>query len=309
MKEHTLILLYHQFDEGKNIQNRPDRKLIVSQNEFCWQLDYLSHNYSFIGISDFVRQKEQGQKAGKNQVIITIDDGHYDNYIYAFPVLKRYSVPAIIYLCTGWINGIEKPWRLDVVSLLQSQTELKFEWKKKEYIFKLNSVKEVQYAYSQLSCLIVHEYDEQRETLLNVLNECGLKKRSNGKLFLSWSDILKMYQAGIEFGAHTITHPLLAQITENQMKKEIFRSVVEIEKKIGFKVEHFAYPYGGENAAQNREFNFCKTIGLKSAVTTQRGICLDDCYQTKLLSLPRLSVNGIWNISEFIEQVRTIANE
>jgi len=45
-----------------------------------------------------------GERMIRGTVAITFDDGYLDNYIYAFPVLKKYNIKATIFLVTDWVE-------------------------------------------------------------------------------------------------------------------------------------------------------------------------------------------------------------
>lgn len=64
---------------------------------------------------------------------------------------------------------------------------------------------------------------------------------------LEWDEIIEMSDYGIEFGAHTLNHPHLPQLTLKEAKKEIVESKALLEKHIGKDVIFFDYPYGEEN--------------------------------------------------------------
>lgn len=66
----------------------------------------------------------------------------------------------------------------------------------------------------------------------------------NGREMLSWREIREMKCAGIDFGAHTISHPDLTKIETSEMEREIAGSKRIIEDKLGSPVLSFAYPYG-----------------------------------------------------------------
>ena len=53
--------------------------------------------------------------------------------------------------------------------------------------------------------------------------------------------------AGHEIGAHTLSHPRLAEISSAQARAEVFDSKARLEDEFGVSVRHFCYPYGNYN--------------------------------------------------------------
>ncbi len=90
----------------------------------------------------------------------------------------------------------------------------------------------------------------------------------NGVEMLSWGEIREMKQAGIDFGAHTITHPDLTLIETSGVLREITGSKEIIENNLGAPVLSFAYPYGRydgrglEIAGRNFECACSDKLGL-----------------------------------------------
>jgi len=64
---------------------------------------------------------------------------------------------------------------------------------------------------------------------------------------LSWNEIKELNDYGIEFGAHTRTHPDLTRIRDAQIESEIAESKSAIENALGSEVKTFAYPFGKFN--------------------------------------------------------------
>jgi peptidoglycan/xylan/chitin deacetylase (PgdA/CDA1 family) len=69
----------------------------------------------------------------------------------------------------------------------------------------------------------------------------------NGRSMLNWNEIREMQRWGIEFGAHTCTHPNLSLIHSHLVKEEVCKSKAIIEDALGTPVSCFAYPYGRYN--------------------------------------------------------------
>ena len=65
---------------------------------------------------------------------------------------------------------------------------------------------------------------------------------------LSWPEIKEMRRFGLDFGAHTVTHPDLTNLPRQQAEREIAESKAEIETQLGNEIGLFAYPYGKHDA-------------------------------------------------------------
>ena len=66
----------------------------------------------------------------------------------------------------------------------------------------------------------------------------------NGLTMLRWNEIRAMHEAGIAFGAHTLTHPDLTQLDDAQIERELRDSQAIIADALGADITTFAYPFG-----------------------------------------------------------------
>ncbi len=62
--------------------------------------------------------------------------------------------------------------------------------------------------------------------------------------YMDWADILALRDAGVEIGAHTLTHPLLDEVPLAQQEREILQSRIYIQAQIDQPVTSFCYPAG-----------------------------------------------------------------
>jgi peptidoglycan/xylan/chitin deacetylase (PgdA/CDA1 family) len=90
-------------------------------------------------------------------------------------------------------------------------------------------------------------------TIFITVGENGTQKNGEripsleGRSMLNWREIQEMKRWGIEFGAHTLTHPDLTRLSRDRMEKEICDSKKIIENILGTPISCFAYPYGRYN--------------------------------------------------------------
>jgi peptidoglycan/xylan/chitin deacetylase (PgdA/CDA1 family) len=61
---------------------------------------------------------------------------------------------------------------------------------------------------------------------------------------LGWSDLERLAGRGVAIGAHTRSHPRLTTLTAAGLDDEIDGCVQDLGKRLGVRVDHFAYPYG-----------------------------------------------------------------
>lgn len=87
------VIMYHGLIKDKSAQNQ----YMIDPKYFEEDLKYLNENgYHTIFAEQLTDFFEKGKELPKNPVILTFDDGYYNNYFYAYPILKKYNCKAII---------------------------------------------------------------------------------------------------------------------------------------------------------------------------------------------------------------------
>jgi peptidoglycan/xylan/chitin deacetylase (PgdA/CDA1 family) len=110
---------------------------------------------------------------------------------------------------------------------------------------------------------------------------------------LSWAHVREMQDGGVEFGAHTRTHPRLSQLSEDAARSEIAGSGTDVADATGRPVRSFAYPYGDCNAVTQA---IAADAGFWGSCGTQTGKNTPD---TPLHNLRRTEIFGTDSRIEF----------
>ena len=93
-----LVLNYHKVD----FYNDP---LSVTPPEFEQQMSYFkTYNFHVVSLDQIYDYLQNGTPLPTKPVVITFDDGYFDNYTYAYPILKKYKYPATIFVITTLVN-------------------------------------------------------------------------------------------------------------------------------------------------------------------------------------------------------------
>lgn len=103
--------------------------------------------------------------------------------------------------------------------------------------------------------------------------------------FLSWDNITEMAQHGVDFQAHTHTHPHMQTLSADEVVKEITTNVDLITKHTGIKPTIFAYPYG---EASTDVIHQVKTLGFKAGFSQHSGVFNKT---SNMFYAPRFSIN------------------
>ncbi len=293
------ILTYHRILEHNSEYIEPG--MYVSRDMFDMQMQTLRNQYSVIKLSTLARAlggHDILPQPNKPYCIITFDDGWRDNYENAFPVLKKYSIPATIFLTTDYIGSNKWFWP-DEIKYLIMHNQGKLIAQVTGISFSKNLEK--------FSDIVIKElkeryYTEIEKVMEKVKQQCIISIDTNSRRMVNESEIKEMSEYGIEFGSHSHTHRILDKLSRKEINFELTKSKEILENKgINF-VPIFCYPNGNYN---QDIINCVKESGYNAAVTTKRGhIDLRNIKQLDLFTLPRIGIHNDISYTESLFQWR-----
>ncbi|GJD15293.1 hypothetical protein RIVM261_002490 [Rivularia sp. IAM M-261] len=114
---------------------------------------------------------------------------------------------------------------------------------------------------------------------------------------MRWDNIKELQSEGIEFGAHTATHPHLTALSPLEIVTEATRARIILQQGLGRTPLTFAYPYGDTDAVVQHLVGAC---GYIYGVSCKSGL---SSFQDSLLALSRVEVTGSDTLREFIAKL------
>jgi peptidoglycan/xylan/chitin deacetylase (PgdA/CDA1 family) len=256
-----------------------DTELIsANQSDFDWQMAYVARHFEPVSCQQVVNAIEGGKPLPKRAMMVTFDDGYLDNYEVAFPILKKQGVPALFFVSTGYVGTDEIFWFDQLVYCLLHTQVAHFELDALNQTITPgpNRIERIAKAH-QLLRLIKYLPNTQR---LEVLEQ--IKTRSQVTLLpehriqaqaMTWAHIQEMAKAGMEFGSHSVTHPILATIHDPQkLSFELEQSKSDLEAHLGQPILSIAYPVGNFNALNNQVLKATQQAGYRLGFTYQKGL-------------------------------------
>ena len=204
------ILIYHRFDPG--------RRAAIER-----QFAHLARYYRPTSLTQLGGMLATGVEPPRGTVVITADDGYRDFYQVAYPLLRKYEMPATLFVATGFIDRVCPLW-VDRVTWCLGRGPAG------------RGLKE---NLKQLA-------PEVRDAELAELESLTGKRLPHPPPAqfeaCTWDELREMAANGIEIGAHTVTHPILSRMADPA--PEILESKRRIQEELQRHVLHFAYPNG-----------------------------------------------------------------
>lgn len=282
---YIIIIVYHRIGPKTDEWSFPS----LNPHVFETQMIYLKKYFQIISMDEYINLGVQlmSKYNSSRFAIITFDDGYRDSYKNAFPILRSHGIPATIFLTTGFIGSGQLFW-WDIIRYMVWNTKIKcFKNDIKSYNLSLNLEKTHLIAQLEymLKCIPESKKNKIICDLIDYFN-VELPNDLGKELILSWDEVKEMNENGIDFGSHTVSHPILSNISITDAIYEINQSKRDIEQKIGMPVNSFSYPNGQPLDFNPSIIKLVKKSGYKCALTTkQKSVSLEE----EKFELPRLS--------------------
>lgn len=311
------ILMYHSLSEKKPRGDSSLERMQVSRKNFRKQMAYLSRNFNVLSLDAAIECLYGGGHLPKNSVVVTFDDGFKDNYTIGLPVMRKHNIQAIIFLTTSLIGSSSPAWR--------HRLHLGLQFSDAALITTALSMLNGAFSPGQMSALTELLGRGDRTALADRFLDYMAEKNDSGETkkiadtlirelclsrvfrmpdarIMTWEDAREMLRHGISFGPHTMTHPILSSIPLEFAEREITSSRDEIERRLGVKVRHFAYPSGLKNDFTNEHKNILSRLGFLSGLAVGWGYNNPD---TDRYSMRRMAI-GDYSLPVFVMKLKGI---
>ena len=257
------ILIYHR------VLAQPDPLFPgeVDAVAFDRHMSLLKRCFKVMPLLKAVRLLEQG-RLPRRAACITFDDGYADNAQVALPILQRHGLCATFFIATGFLDGGHM-WNDRVIALVRGAAGDCLNLLEHGLgCFDVTSLSMRRRTIAALLGALKYLAPEQRLELVQRI--CG--PSASGDVMMSSKQVLALHRAGMEIGAHTVSHPILARISDLTARTEIRQGRDQLERIIDDAVPLFAYPNGkpGDDYGNNH-VEIVRQLGFQAAVATTWG--------------------------------------
>jgi peptidoglycan/xylan/chitin deacetylase (PgdA/CDA1 family) len=265
----VVTLIFHRvLGESSYRKTLSQPEIIVREHTFRELVAYIARRYQPVELTEAAL----GTSSRKLKVAFTFDDGWGDNYRVAFPIIREYGVPLLIFITSGLVGKNAPFWPEQVIALMRAMQPSRHDAEVTAFI-------------EDLKKCVPEERERRLTKLREQANEQGISftpTEVDGTL--SWPEIAEMDRAGIRFGSHTQSHLILTTAQPDTVRQEVLESKAAIESALGERCDTFSFPNGNWSPETRR---ILAEAGYKLAVTSDPGAWTATCDP---LSIPRFNI-------------------
>jgi peptidoglycan/xylan/chitin deacetylase (PgdA/CDA1 family) len=214
---------------------------------------------------------------------ITFDDGYADNLHVALPILQRHRLTSTFFIATGFLDG-GRMWNDTIIESVRNAAGSALDLSPLGLgTHALGGIPERRAAIGAIIGQVKYQTVADRIRITeDIAARCGVKPPDD--LMMTSDEVRAMRRAGMQIGAHTVSHPILARLTDEDARSEVERSRSTLQQLLGEPVRLFAYPNGkpGEDYSE-RTVALVRDMGFDAAVSTRWGASgySDDMFQIR----------------------------
>lgn len=231
--------------------------------------------FNVLPLDEAIRRLADGSLPAR-AAALSFDDGYADNHDVALPLLRRHGLPCSFFVATGFLDGgrmwndtlIESVRRsalpaLDLRGLVDGRGE-------DLGLHELATIDDRRAALGRLIERVKYLPPEPRLACVQAIAERA-EVMPPDDLMMSGAQVKALRDAGMQIGAHTVNHPILAKLDPAVAADEIGRSRDVLQTLLGEKVGLFAYPNGkpGTDYLPAVHPGIVRELGFDAAVSTR----------------------------------------
>jgi len=282
---------------------------LLSADSFRRQMRFIRKQHNVISPTEFLLWCQGGHELPPRSVLLTCDDGLRSSLFEMVPILQEFDLECLFFV-TGaslsptptmlWYEELYLMFLADPESFTLELLEIGLHAKV--------SQQEKRTSWWEIVTKLSHYDLNRRRTLLaRIRMQLGFSEQWDAEyrddpvlsrrfLMLSLTELHQLREAGMSIGAHTLSHPMLSQSSQDVAWREISECKHNLELALEHEMWALAYPFGNSSSVTSRELEMAKRAGFKAAFLNAGG---SFGTQTPKFALPRIHITADMSLAEF----------
>ena len=263
----SIVFMLHRFeDQEHGVLGHPDKALRA-------QLEMLRREgYLILPLTELLEGLHHGALRNRSAIAFTVDDGYGDFARVGARVFAAFDCPVTVFLVTAFLDGAEWLWwdRVEAAISSSDRTSMHVQIGDQSLTYQLESVAHRQRASGDITERLKRVSNAARLSIIEqIVSECcgSLPAAPPPKYApMSWDEVRALSTGGVSFGPHSVTHPILPMVSDEQAAFELEASWQRVAEGAPSAIPIFSYPNGDYSS---REQAILARMGLAAAVSDQ----------------------------------------
>ena len=280
------LFTFHRGASAEKWQSLPNRDFYLNLEFLDNLLTYLAdRSWDIVTLDEAAERVKSGGKLHKKFVNFSVDDCYRDTFEEVVPLFRKHNAPVTLFVTTGIPDATMKLWHAGLEDILLNRNALILE----DGTLDISTSELKRAAYLTISLRFDKPEADKFYTNICELNHVN-STEIHERHAISWDMLSKLKDDPlVEIGAHTVSHPHVAALSQEMARKEIGDCRQRLQQELGLAVNHFAFPFGRAADCGPRDFELAKKAGFSTAATTVKGLLRRN---DQLFHLPRNTLNG-----------------
>jgi peptidoglycan/xylan/chitin deacetylase (PgdA/CDA1 family) len=255
------ILIYHRVTAAPD----PLFPEQVDARRFEQQLRLLKRWFHLLPLGEAARRLGE-RSLPPRAACLTFDDGYAESAEVVLPILQRHGASAAFFIASGYLDG-GCMWNDAVIEVVRNAPGERLKLGRAGFgVLDIGCPQRRRAVIDMLiSALRYLPQDERLERIKRMA-------RRFTPTMLSSDQLIALHRAGMEIGAHTVSHPILTSVSNAQARAEIADCRARLQDITQATVSLFAYPNGKPGADfEERHVAMLRNQGFAAAVTSAWG--------------------------------------
>jgi len=245
------------------------------------QLRYLARNFKVVSLETLVNRLANDGHPIANEIVLTFDDGLRNNLTVVYPILRELNIPATFFVCPALIEDGGWLWNHEVRCRLQKLPAPALAELRMKLLSAGTSVDGIVEWMKTLRLSRRHQCEALvRQATPDFRPTPGQQASFD---IMNWDDVLSLDRRLITVGSHTMSHPILTTLSDQEIELELLESRCRLEERLQRPVDFFCYP----NGSYDKRVYQAVRKAYRAAVTTESGM-VDGRENFDLHRLPRI---------------------
>ncbi|CAN5761210.1 polysaccharide deacetylase family protein [soil metagenome] len=289
-KQDKAILLFHRvFPERDPLWDPIDPSL------FAETLKYMRKNFHVISLDELLFEKNI--QSTKPLAALTFDDGYRDFIDFSIPIMDKAGMTASMFIVTDCIDKGMPTWTYIVDHIFAHSA--KMEWKGYDPLLLPDQFRKIKWENREAKMNYCRKFKQYikwipsttRDVIVKSLLENFNDVQYPPGMMMNWHEIRQIQSAGFSIGSHSVTHPSLATIKdEDSIRFEMEESANRIKAETAKSPQIFSYPVGSYD---ERVKKIAEETGYKASLAVDSKMY--DPSKQEMFEIPRIELyNESW---------------